>query len=105
MGTPVTEKSLLPKMSDFCLFGGRSQEALQLHINWAPRRTCSVEYWNIYQLIMIDTVARADVGTSGTLQRDSAFAPAVSSVESEVFKLEKCKSNPDTCDSYYEGHF
>ena len=44
---------------------------------------------------MIDTVARADVGTSGTLQRDSAFAPAVSSVESEVFKLEKCKSNPD----------
>ena len=44
---------------------------------------------------MIDTVARADVGTSGTLHRDSAFAPAVSSVESEVFKLEKCKSNPD----------
>ena len=44
---------------------------------------------------MIDTVARADVGTSGTLQRDSAFAPAVSSVESEVFKLEKCKSNSD----------
>ena len=44
---------------------------------------------------MIDTLARADVGTSGTLQRDSAFAPAVSSVESEVFKLEKSKSNPD----------